>query len=227
MRRFSRIVTVLAVLAATPLLAEELEVVPEDSILAIVTHKTGMASGLAHNHLVAATGYDARLVFDPLAPASTRLEFRAKVADLVIDSPELNQAWYPRLEALAILSDPFKDMSEKDREKVREAMLGGKQLDVERFPDISGSILKVEPSDGDDTEFPFRVTIAFEVHGQRAEREIRGRFETTGDGVVLEAVGEFLFSDFGIKPYSAFLGAVRNRDELQLYVRLRAVPSEN
>lgn len=226
MRRLFVILTVLGVLCAAPLLAGDLVIVPEESILAIVTHKAGMASGLAHNHLVVATGYDAKLAFDPLAPTATRFEFRAKAVDLVIDSPELNPAWYPRLEALGILSDPFKEMSDKDRGKVHETMLGEKQLDVERFPNISGSILKVEAADATDAEFPFRVTIAFEVHGERVEREIRGRSEPSAEGVVLEAVGDFLFSDFGIKPYSAFLGAVRNRDEIELYVRLRAVPGK-
>jgi len=215
----------LASLFTTPLLAGSFEIVPEESILAIVTHKAGLASGLAHNHLVAATGYRAELAFDPPSPVDARFEFHAKAADLVIDSPELNPAWYPRLEALGILSEPFKEMSEKDRAKVRETMLGGKQLDAERFPEISGSILGVEPSGDGDAEFPYAVTIAFEAHGRRVEREIRGRFEETDGGVVLEAVGDFRFTDFGIKPYSAFLGTVKNRDEVQLYVRIVAVPS--
>lgn len=222
MRRIRSILALFALVSVTPLLAGSFEIVPEESILAIVTHKGGMAAGMAHNHLVAASGYRADLAFDPASPTDARFEFHANSAELVIDSPELNPAWYPRLEALGILSEPFKEMSEKDRTKVRNTMLGRKQLDAEQFPEISGSILRVGRADAD-ADFPYEVTIAFEAHGQRVERPLRGRFEETGNGVVLEAVGDFRFTDFGIKPYSAFLGAVRNRDEIQLYVRLVAV----
>jgi len=210
-----------------PALAAELDIVPSESILAIVTHKGGMAAGLAHNHLVAATGYEAALAFDPEAPEEARFEFHARAADLVIDSPELNARWYPRLEELGILAEPFKEMSDKDRNKVRETMRGRKQLDVERFPEIAGSIVAVERSGEADAEFPYVVRIAFEVHGQRVERDIRGRVEPTENGVILEGVGDFRFTDFGIEPYSAFLGTVKNKDDSQLYVRLVAIPSEN
>ncbi len=230
MRHASRVLVVCSVmlsLAVTPLPAGSYRVVPEESILSIVTHKAGVAAGLAHNHLVAASDYEAELTFDPASPAATRLEFRARASDLVIDSPELNQAWYPRLESLGVLPEPFEKMTDKDRKKVRETMLGRKQLDAENFPEIAGSILSVEASAEDDADFPYRVNISFEAHGRRVEREIRGRVDETagGDAVVLEAIGDFRFTDFDIKPYSAFLGTVRNRDGLTLYVRLKAVPS--
>lgn len=43
------------------------------------------------------------------------------------------------------------------------------------------------------------------------------------DGVLtVEATGAFLFTDFGIEPYSAFLGLVKVADPFHLYLRLVA-----
>ena len=214
------IATLLLLLPTPAPIAGGLSVVPDESIVAIVTHKAGFASGLAHDHLIAASDYEARLKFDPASPTSTRFEFRAKAEALLADDPDLQKKWYPRLETLEILSEPFAKVSDKNRAKIHGSMLGKKQLDAERFPEISGSISKVV--DAEDPDFPYLVTITLDVHGQRVQREIRGRYEQTENGVDLEAVGEFRFTDFGIKPFSAFLGAVKNRDNLHLYVRLRA-----
>ena len=198
---------------------EESELTPKRLASAIDAAVDGPQPGPARI-AVDASDYEARLEFDPASPTSTRFEFRAKAEALLADDPDLQKKWYPRLETLEILSEPFAEVSDKNRAKIRGSMLGKKQLDAERFPEISGSISKVV--DAEDPDFPYLVTITLDVHGQRVQREIRGRFEQTENGVDLEAVGEFRFTDFGIKPFSAFLGAVKNRDNLHLYVRLRA-----
>ena len=213
-------VLLLALLAAMPAAAASVEVVPERSILAVVTHKAGMASGMAHEHVIAAASYTAKLEFDPASPTATRFDFRAPVRDLVVDDPQVREPLFDRLEELGIVSEPFKKITEENRGEVRKAMLGPKQLDAEHFADISGTILEVKRKPKGDDAFPFVVKIAFEAHGQRVEREIEARLAEAEGGYELEAFGEFAFSDFGIRPYSAFLGAVRNQDGFHLYVRL-------
>ena len=135
----------LAVLAAAfPLAASEWRVDREASLLAVVTHKGGFAAGLAHDHLVAATVYSVRLEFEPDSPANADFELAAEVDGLVAGLPELNDKWYPRLEELGILSEPFREVSEKDRQKIRSAMLGKKQLDAAGFPSIAARVVRVE-----------------------------------------------------------------------------------
>ena len=44
-----------------------------------------------------------------------------------------------------------------------------------------------------------------------------------GDELSIEAVGEFTFEEFGIEPYSAFLGSVKNKNEFFIYLNLKAI----
>jgi len=216
---------VLSLLAVLPCAsAGELRIRPEESVLAVVTHKAGFASGLAHDHLVVAGGYEVEFAVDPGSPAATRFELRARVEDLIVDDPEMQEEWFPRLRELGILDEPFGDVSEGDRAKIRDSMLGKKQLDAEAFPELSASLISVRepaPAPAEDA-FPYRVIVALEVHGARVERELAARYAPEGGNVSVEAFGLFRFSDLGIKPFSAFLGAVKNRDDFHVYVHVVA-----
>ncbi|MEE8137402.1 MAG: YceI family protein [Thermoanaerobaculia bacterium] len=227
MRRL--LLPLLATLAmAVPAAATAWQVEQEASLLAVVTHKGGFAAGLAHDHLVAASSYEARLEFDPASPAEALFELQAAADGLVAHPPGLHEQWYPRLEELGILSEPFRKVSEKDRRKIRRAMLGKKQLDAARFPTISAWVVRVEEeaSTSGEVSFSHRVTLGLEVHGERVERPVAARYSLEGDALTVEAVGSFAFTEFGIKPYSAALGAVKNQDRFHLYLHLIARPAE-
>jgi hypothetical protein len=204
--------------------AAELRIRPQESILAVVTHKAGLASGLAHNHLVAATGYDVDFAFDPESLATTRFELSASVEELVVDDPAMEAAWFPHIRELGILEEPFGEPSDGDRRKIRDSMLGPKQLDAEAFPTLSATLVSVREltplPDGE--AFPWRATVALQAHGTRVEHELAARYGVEGGRVTVEAFGVFLFSELGIKPFSAFLGAVKNRDDFHVYVHLVA-----
>ncbi len=208
--------------------AAEYRVLPEQSILAIVTHKAGFASGKAHNHLIAASNYEARLELDGSNPLSSRFQLELAAEDLVVDGPEQRKEWYPRLEALGILDEPFKELSQKDREKIRETMLSKKQLDAAAYPKIRVRVEEIlaESSTLGDEEFAYRVMVRFDVHGREVVAPIAARYVGDGGAVRIEAVGTLRFEDFGIKPYSAFLGAVKNQNEFHVYLALAAVPVE-
>lgn len=74
-----------------------------------------------------------------------------------------------------------------------------------------------------------RVQGRYELSGERAsvhaELELRGRtlpldFVAARDGGVLRARIELVPSRFGIKPYRAFLGALRLRDHVEVIVEI-------
>jgi hypothetical protein len=208
--------------------ADEYRILPDQSVFAIVTHKAGFAAGKAHNHVIAASNYKAHFELHESNLLASRFQLEFATEDLVVDSAEHQQEWYPRLEALEILDEPFKEVSEKDRAKIRETMLSKKQLDAGAFPEISAHVEEVlaESSTVGHVDLPYRVTLRFKVHGQEVLAPVAARYERDGDTVRVEAVGVFRFEDFGIKPYSAFLGAVKNQNEFHLYVALTAVPVE-
>lgn len=208
--------------------AGEYRILPDQTVFAIVTHKAGFAAGKAHNHFIAASNYKAYFELDESDLLASRFQLEFVSEDLIVDDPEHRQEWYPSLEALEILDEPFKELSEKDRTKIRETMLGKKQLDASVFPEISARVEEVvaESSTDGSVELPYRVTVRLKVHGREVAAPVAARYERDGDMVRIEAVGTYRFEDFGIKPYSAFLGAVKNQNEFHVYMALTAVPVE-
>ena len=227
-------------LTAQYLAAEEIEIVTGDSIFAVVTHKGGFASGVAHNHLVTASGYQAKLSFDASMPLATRFELKLASEQLVVDSWDLEQAWYPRLEELGILDEAFSEVSSKDREKIRKAMLSKGQLDAAGSPEITARITavreeattlggEVAPEARERNTFSYTADLELVIGGKKVERPVAARYHLA-DGVFnIEAVGTFQFTDFGIKPYSALFGAVKNEDMFHIFVNLKGVtpPTEH
>jgi hypothetical protein len=206
--------------------AGEFRVIPEQSVFAVVTHKGGLAGGLAHDHFIAASEYSARLDFTDSDRLATQFHVHLAAENLVVDSESLHERWYSRLEALGLVNKPFGSLSDKDRAKIRETMLGVKQLDAVAFPEISARVLSIdeETKDQGEVQLSHRVMLALSVHGQTVEKPVWARYELVDGALRVEAVGEFRFRDFGIKPYSAMLGAVKNKDSFHLYVNLVAAP---
>ena len=107
----------------------------EASVFAVVTHKEGLAAGLAHEHFVVAKGLEADLRPGGLfssedeTPAAATIEL--PVERLQVDDPVLASAWQERLLELRLIAEPFAELSDKDRRKIRRSMLGKKQLDSE------------------------------------------------------------------------------------------------
>ncbi len=221
----SRIAAALVALAAVgTATAATYRVDPEGTVLAIVTHKAGIAAGLAHEHLVAAGAYDAALELDPANLEAARFEVTIPVADLVVDRHDLHERWYPRLHELGIRSEPFPEVSDKDRAKIRKSMLSDGQLDAGAHPEIRASVLRIarRPAGDDPAGMPFVVRLALEVRGVRVERDVDASCRVEGGRVEVEARGSFRFTEFGIQPYSALLGAIRNADPFDVYVHLAA-----
>ena len=127
----------LAPIAAAP----EYTVDSARSLFAVLTHKAGLASGLAHDHLVVAVQARTRLEFAPATPEATRFIFAAAVEALEIDAPGARAAWKGRFKELGIHSGELPPVSDSDRSKVRAAMLGASQLDGARFPEVRAEVL--------------------------------------------------------------------------------------
>lgn len=204
--------------------AAELAIDREASLFAIVTHKGGFAAGLGHDHLVVAEGYRARLEFDPADPLGTSFEFEAEVEKLVVDRGDLQQRWYPRLAELAVLDEPFGEVSDKDRRKIREAMLSGKQLDAAHQTRVFARLVGIEEGAAQigEAAFTHRARLEIEVHGVEIERPVAARYRLADGRLAIDALAELRFTDFGIEPYSAALGAVKNLDDFHLFVHLEA-----
>ena len=183
-------------------------------------------AGLAHNHLIVASGYTVRLAFDAADPTRTSIQIQLSVADLIVDDSVIKDRWYPRLQKLDVWGDSYRGMGQEDREDVRTNMLDEEQLYADSFPTIEVRSTTIEARDAarGDTNFSYEVLLAVTIRGETVHRPFVARYEIEDETLIVEALGVFYFTDFGIEPYSKFLGTVRNKNEFHLYLYLRALP---
>lgn len=217
-------------------------VVHDQSVFAVITDKGGIAAAAAHRHLVVAPTYDVKLTFDEADPGGTRFEFTTRAEELVVDDPDHKATWAARIAELGV-TDDLGTVSEGDREKIRKEMLDDDQLDPENHPQISVRVAGVreraaEGADGDGSgedaededgdmgaadDFHYEVDVEVTIRGQTVTRVVPASYSLQAGTLEVEALGEFTFKEFGISPYSAFLGAVKVKNEFHMYVRLTAV----
>tara|TARA_B100001094_G_C18056809_1_gene732916 strand:+ start:74 stop:700 length:627 start_codon:yes stop_codon:yes gene_type:complete len=176
----------------------------EDSIIGVVIRKEGPLSAAAHNHFIFADDYQVLSSFDPDA-AEGSVSFNHQ--DLVNDVHAVTMRYSSDLRSRGIVDEEFKELSEDDRNTIRGHMLADDQLGK---GDITVKFLGFTGKN---------ASIELTVKDVSVTKEVEAVFEENGDSASLAVTGPFLFSDFGIKPYSAFGGLLRNKDEFYIYGR--------
>jgi polyisoprenoid-binding protein YceI len=182
---------------------------PTRSELVVQLFKTGIGAALAHDHVVRATAYTGSIQADPGDPTTASIVVEVQAASLRADEPEIRQKY-------GLTSS----LSEEDRRAIQATMESASQLDVRRYPLIRFRSTKVEPQEAGQYVVTGELTIrgvtrpvSFPVRVERQDGTLHGR-------------GSFRFrqSSFGYAPYSAFLGAVQNKDEVLLHFDIVASP---
>ncbi|MCB9378978.1 MAG: hypothetical protein H6511_09490 [Holophagales bacterium] len=207
--------------------AEGWRVDEQATAFAVLTHRAGFASGLAHDHLIVARAAKVEFDLDPERPEAARLALEARADALEVDGAAARERWGPRLVELGALGEEgLPPVPEKDGVKVREAMLGRSQLDAASHPTISAELVGLARrgggGDGERTALGWTAKVRLTVRGRSVERELALTWSLEGDRLTAEGLGEARFTELGIEPYSAFLGAVKNTDLFHLYVALAA-----
>lgn len=175
--------------------------------LAVKTWKTGAGASLAHDHVARATKFSGKASLnDSGNPESLQLELTVDVAGLIPDEPEARRKYYL----------PNTPVPEKDRQKVLENMLSDEQLDAAKFPTIGFVVSKVTRDESGALQCAGKLTL----HGVTKELRFPIKVKTGDRQVEGDAQVKFKTSDFGVKPYSAALGLIRNKDEVELVVHV-------
>lgn len=198
-------------------------VLVDESVFAVVTEKDGFAARLAHNHLVVALEYEATLMYDAERPTSASFAFVAAASGLSVDDPGQRAKWESRVVELGLVSE-LGSPGEDDREKIEREMLAEGQLDAESFPEIAARVVSIreEPIRIGEMAFPFSVVAEVRIRDRTTQRTVGATVDSDGSFVSMEVVGAFTFEEFGIEPYSAFFGSVKNKNEFHLYLNLKA-----
>lgn len=197
-------------LVALALAAQPWTLDVEKTELVVKVWKTGAAASLAHDHVIRAGKVTGAVQLDDEArPESLALELVVDVASLVPDEPEVKKRH--------LVGGPA--VPEGDRAKVRENMLGSEQLDAAKFPTIRFVVTQVTR----DAQGAWQCAGRLTLHGVTKELKFPITVSASGPRVVGEAKVRVRTSDFGVAPFSAALGLIRNKDEVELVAHVEAV----
>lgn len=164
-----------------------------------------IASGLSHDHVMSATGWNGTVHWDPADPSACKVDIRVPVSGLRVDDEATRKR---------VGYDVMLDADQ--REEVKSNMLAAGQLDARRFSDITFTATGCEAA-GDRV----KVTGKLSVHG--VAKSVASTMKITSDGSTFSAAGTFTAkaTDFGFQPYSALLGALKNQNEMKFTVDVR------
>lgn len=180
---------------------------PSQSLLVARTYKAGFTKGLAHDHAIRANPVSGTIAYVPGHPEEDKVQLTVPTDGLVVDDEKARQAAH-------LGPGP----NEKQRRDIDKSMRDPGQLDTRKFPTISFQSSGVQERSPDELV----VTGAFTLHGVTRTvslpvhlREEDGRL--TADGTL-----DFRQTEYGIHPYSSFMGAVKNQDRITLVVHVVA-----
>lgn len=167
---------------------------PDRGRIVLRTFRDGLAAQAGHDLTIEATRWSAVLgVNDDLSPAD--LDVRIDMGALVVREG----------------TGGVKPLSDRDRREI--AVTARKVLASDRFPEAVFAAAGFEPGAGGGGEISGTLTI----RGQ--ERPLHVRVTQTGTDRY-HAEAQVVQSNYGIKPYTAFLGALRVRDAVDIAVDL-------
>ena len=177
------------------------EVNPQPSKVHILVLRGGTLSRFGHNHVMSVQQLHGRVWTHPTLTKSG-FEFAFPVAQLVIDDPAAR-----REEG----SDFPPEIPEKDRQGTRGNMLREEVLDAEHYPQVSLKSVSIAGS-AERPNVTARITIRNTSHDVTLTPSLRV------DGNRVTVTGEFDIeqTDFGIKPFTAALGALAVQDRLHV-----------
>lgn len=185
--------------------ARQWQVDPSKSRLVVHAYAAGALRAMLHDHHFVPERWSASTWFDPEEPGRTTVNLSVASGSLRDQQPELSQ----------------KDLRTVERQVRSEDI-----LDAERYPWIRfrASRLEVTERGGDQQQGWLRGSLVglLDLHGR--SREIRVPIGARWSGDALRAQGRVSFrqSDFGIRPYSRFFGAVAVRDTVTVEFDLQA-----
>ena len=103
-------------------------------------------------------------------------------------------------------------ISQYDRETIKEHMLADNQLNAAQNPTISFVSTDCQLSH----ERILTVTGDMSIRNEVRTWDVDIEFTVQSDALYMSSTIDFTHSDFGIEPYSAFFGAVRNAEPLKI-----------
>ena len=173
----------------------------------MLVYRGGLFGGFGHNHVVSTSNIRGQIeIVENLADSRAELTIPVESLDVDIDAIRLEEG------------ESFeKEVPDKDKQGTRKNMLGAKVLDSANFPDITA---RLQSWSG---EYPKIIVVAeLAVRGQSRILEIPATITASKGQIVVEGSFIATHGELGLKPFKAFLGGLRVRDELEIKFRITA-----
>jgi polyisoprenoid-binding protein YceI len=187
--------------------AAEFIIDPARSELVVLLFKTGVGAAFAHDHVVRATKYSGEIRLDPTARTAAQIAVEVDATALATDEPEIRRKYNLPL-----------GLSAENRREIQQTLESESQLYVRRYPKIRFRSTRITQ----EREGQYTVTGDLELRGVTQTVSFLVRAELQEDMLRGKGSARLLQSSFGYQPYSAFLGAVKNQDEVVLHVDIVA-----
>ena len=192
---------------ASPGLSASFKVDPAQGSLVLQLFKDGVAARLGHDHVVHASVLSGIVAYDPRNPEASSIQVAVEVGSLIADDPGTRRKF-------GLAGEP----SESDRAEIDKAMKADGQLAAARFPSMSFTSTGIaRQPDG-----RFLVTGRLTIRGVTNEVKFPAQIGMEGAQLRGRAQLTLKQSRFGYPPYSALLGAIKNKDEVILHIDLVA-----
>ena len=173
----------------------------DSSWLRVLVYRGGLLRGFGHNHVVSHNELTGTVTV-PQDPLQSTLMLEFRIADLVVDEPELR----------ALEGDDFRrQISPKDIAGTRANMLGKKLLQAEQFPSIEVRSGKITGSMPD-----IEVEATVFVRGAEFTIVFPASVVLSNDSFVASGELKIGHAEIGLSPFKAVLGTLRVRDTLVL-----------
>ena len=176
----------------------------ETSLLYVQVFKdsSALASAFAHNHVMRADNFYGEVAYNEDDASLCEISFSLPVADLRVDEGGMRE-----------LVGYDGTISSSDRNTIRGHMLDSDQLNGSSYPTIS---FESESCSGDGGKSGIlTVQGGMTVRGRTANVTLPVQFEVNDGDFYAQASFDMNHAAFGMTPYRAFAGAVRNDDPLR------------
>ena len=206
LRHFGSVVCICFVFANTALASEYpepgiFEVVQSESEIRVLVFRAGLLAGFGHNHLISTSDIAGRIEITE-DPAASCVELTIPVESFEVD----NKA--ARLEE----GEQFeRELSEKDVLSTRNNMLGPGQLDSASFPSIT---IRSQSWSGELAELIVNAELTVRDHVQ--ELDFPALVSVSDEQIVVTGIVAMTHEQLGLEPFTAVLGSLRVRDEIEI-----------
>lgn len=168
---------------------------PDNGSVTVRTYREGMAAKVGHDLVMTVTRWSGTIDLDPDDPASSRISATFDPGSFHVVSG----------------SGGAKPLSDKDRKDIL-GNIADKVLHIGRHREITFRSDSVDASDPSRIRVTGQLTITGTTRPVTAEL----RVEQQDGSVRSTATIPIRQSDFGIKPFTALLGALKVRDDLEV-----------